>query len=77
MAMLKINRCTSQNPPQPKKTEREKKKNSKAVDGKRKTRISSVLSKTFCRNAINDDGGIPGFEAFAVEQIMFSDFSES
>lgn len=57
--------------------EREKKKNSKAVDGKRKTRISSVLSKTFCRNAINDDGGIPGFEAFAAEQIMCSDFSES
>lgn len=44
---------------------------------KRKTNISRVPSKTFLRNDINDEGGIPGFEAFAGETIMCSDFSES
>jgi hypothetical protein len=50
-------------PPPQKKREN---KNSKAVD-----------EKTFLRNVIKDDGGIPGFETFACEMIMSSDFIES
>lgn len=44
---------------------------------KRKANISKVPVQTFFRNTINDEGGIPGFEAFAGETIMRSDFSES
>ena len=35
------------------------------------------MSQTFLKNDINDDGGIPGFELFAVEIMMLSDLSES
>jgi hypothetical protein len=53
-------------PPPPKKKIKRENKNSKAVD-----------EKTFLRNVIKDDGGIPGFETFACEMIMSSDFIES
>lgn len=33
--------------------------------------------QTFFRNAIKDDGGIPGFEALADEIVMLSDLRES
>ena len=35
------------------------------------------MSRTFLKNDINDDGGIPGLELLAVEIMMFSDLSES
>lgn len=37
----------------------------------------SVLQQTFLRKAIKEDGGIPGFEAFADKTLMWSDLTES
>ena len=36
-----------------------------------------MLLKTFARNAINEDGGIPGFVVLAGETFMFSSGSDS
>lgn len=35
------------------------------------------LLKTFLRNAIKDDGGIPGFKVLADETVMFSSESRA
>lgn len=35
------------------------------------------MAQTFFRNAINDEGGIPGFEELDDKTSMFSDLSES
>lgn len=35
------------------------------------------MLKTFARNAINEDGGIPGFVELAGETFMFSNGSDS